>query len=131
HTTSIPDVMVTKKTIDDGGGQAANNGYVCWDYEIALPRVHSDYTDTKHCRMAIDDVVQIAKGTGTYYNSWIWVIDNPKAHNNGQYGMTAYTTSRTGIVRGRQNWVGTEYTASAECWSPATNFISFAPPKRD
>ncbi|MDR1723105.1 MAG: hypothetical protein LBR84_04095, partial [Tannerella sp.] len=39
HTTSIPDVMVTKKTIDDGGGQAANNGYVCWDYEIALPRV--------------------------------------------------------------------------------------------
>jgi hypothetical protein len=123
--------MVTKKTIDDGGGQAANNGYVCWDYEIALPRVHSDYTDTKHCRMAIDDVVQIAKGTGTYYNSWIWVIDNPKAHNNGQYGMTAYTISRTGIARGRQNWVGTEYTATAECWSPATNYISFAPPKRD
>ncbi|MDR1810049.1 MAG: hypothetical protein LBR34_06580 [Prevotella sp.] len=134
RTTSIPDVTV-RNYCGTGGSysikpKSADQRWVEWQYEIAMPHYSSDFFNTQHCRMKIDDVATIAKTTATYQWSVIWAIDHPK---------TAFTTPTlsvsnaisVGLFGVRQNVWQTKYGISQSRTILDAETFRLNQPKRD
>jgi hypothetical protein len=126
HSTNIPDVSV-----QNWSGQRGPKS-TWWRYDIAWPVSDSDYWDTDHYRWEILPEPAIARTTAVYNQTWIWIVDNPKSRNNGQYGMRSIISPRVGWMWGSQTWLGYYGQNKAEYWgSNNTSDIMFKQPKRD
>ncbi|MDR1758784.1 MAG: hypothetical protein LBR51_07545 [Bacteroidales bacterium] len=125
HTTNIPDVTVKNLSNWD------SDALCCWDYHIAYPYIHSDYTNTKDHRMQIDNPVALATTTASFYNSWIWVVEN-QDQTPATVGLYTVTWPGLNAVWGYQNWVGSQHWWTNR-FSPSvyTHTITFTAPKRD
>jgi len=125
HTTNIPDVTVTNQSNWDDCGVSS------WSYHIAYPYIHSDYTNTKDHRMQVDAPVALARTTASFYNSWIWVVENQGA-TPASVGVYTNSFPELNAVWGYQNWVGSQHTWTNRFWTQGGGHtITFTAPKRD
>jgi hypothetical protein len=107
RTTSIPDVEVKNVCGSAADGKVNDPRYTEWQFRIANPRQHSDYTNTGNCRWMIDDVKDIGKTTATYQTAHIWTVEQPTTGFNPIIAIRAEV--ETGWSAGHQNWLGSQH----------------------
>jgi hypothetical protein len=120
--TSIPDLAIINKSLSNG-----NNAY--WDYTIAWPHVESDYLNTDHRRMSIDNIATIGSNTIIIHNTWIWTVDDPK-NFTGKFKVKSSVIPCFGYIRAKQSWIGDQSWNGANSGYYYTNTFDLTPPNR-
>jgi hypothetical protein len=81
--------------------------------------------------MQVDAPVALARTTASFYNSWIWVVENQGA-TPASVGVYTNSFPELNAVWGYQNWVGSQHTWTNRFWTQGGGHtITFTAPKRD